>query len=115
MLLYAFPPLCLILPTLARVREQGPTWILIAPRWPKAPYLGETIPLLYAQPLVLAVTHSPTISGEWGDSPFPAGQGGTLGLQSLTKVLSLIHFVEITANNLTFNESIGFRNGSYES
>ena len=36
-------------------------------------------------------------------------------VQSLTKVLSLIHFVETTANNLTFNLSIGFRNGSYES
>ena len=36
-------------------------------------------------------------------------------LQSLTKVLSLIHSVETTANNLTFNLSIGFRNGSYES
>ena len=35
-------------------------------------------------------------------------------IQSLTKVLSLIHFVETTANNLTFNELIGFRNGSYE-
>ena len=38
-----------------------------------------------------------------------------LVIQSLTKVLSLIHFVETTANNLTFNLSIGFRNGSYES
>ena len=36
-------------------------------------------------------------------------------VQSLTKVLLLIHFVETTANKLTFNESIGFRNGSYES
>ena len=27
-----------------------------------------------------------------------------VGVQSLTKVLSLIHFVETTANNLTFNE-----------
>ena len=38
-----------------------------------------------------------------------------INIQSLTKVLSLIHFVETTANNLTFNKSIGFRNGSYES
>ena len=36
-------------------------------------------------------------------------------LQSLTKVLSLIHFVETTTYNLTFNQYIGFRNGSYES
>ena len=38
-----------------------------------------------------------------------------VNLQSLTKVLLLIHFVETTANNLTFNKSIGFRNGSNES
>ena len=31
-LLYAFPPLCLIIPTLARVREHGLSLILIAPR-----------------------------------------------------------------------------------
>lgn len=49
-LLYAFPPLCLIIPTLARVRERGLSLILIAPRWPKAPWLAEIIPLLYAQP-----------------------------------------------------------------
>lgn len=46
-LLYAFPPLCLITPTLARVRDQSLTLILIAP---KAPWLTEIIPLLYAQP-----------------------------------------------------------------
>ncbi|XP_051994281.1 uncharacterized protein LOC127652201 [Xyrauchen texanus] len=49
-LLYAFPPLCLLIPTLARVREQGLSLILIAPRWPKAPWLAEIIPLLHAQP-----------------------------------------------------------------
>ncbi|XP_052473657.1 uncharacterized protein LOC128030230 [Carassius gibelio] len=49
-LLYAFPPLCLIIPTLARVREQGLSLILIAPRWPKAPWLAEIITLLYAEP-----------------------------------------------------------------
>ncbi|XP_067307872.1 uncharacterized protein [Pseudorasbora parva] len=52
-LLYAFPPLCLIIPTLARVREGGFSLILIAPRWPKAPWLAEIIPLLYAQPWCL--------------------------------------------------------------
>ena len=52
-LLYAFPPLCLILPTLARVREQGLTLILIAPRWHKAPWLAEIFRLLYTQPMML--------------------------------------------------------------
>ncbi|XP_047660031.1 uncharacterized protein LOC113647231 [Tachysurus fulvidraco] len=49
-LLYAFPPLCLISPTLARVAVQGLSLILIAPRWPKAPWLAEIFPLLYAEP-----------------------------------------------------------------
>ena len=33
-LLYAFPPVALISPTLARVRERGLSMILVAPRWP---------------------------------------------------------------------------------
>ncbi len=49
-LLYAFPPLHLIMPTLVRVREQRLSLILIAPRWPKALWLAEIISLLYAQP-----------------------------------------------------------------
>ncbi|XP_058634818.1 uncharacterized protein LOC131542294 [Onychostoma macrolepis] len=53
--LYAFPPLCLIIPTLARVREQGLSLILIAPRWPKATWLAEIVPLLYAEPWRLPV------------------------------------------------------------
>lgn len=40
-LLYAFPPLCLITPILVRVKEQGLRLILIAPRWPRAPWLAE--------------------------------------------------------------------------
>ena len=36
--------------TLVRVREHGLSLILIAPRWPKAPWLAEIIPLLYAEP-----------------------------------------------------------------
>lgn len=47
MLLYAFPLLCLITPTLVRVKEQSLTLILIAARWPKSQWLAEIIPLLY--------------------------------------------------------------------
>ena len=49
-LLYAFPPLELITPTLARVRERGLSLILIAPRWPGKPWLAEIIPLLHSPP-----------------------------------------------------------------
>lgn len=49
-LLYAFPPLELITPTLARVRERGLTLILIAPRWQGKHWLAEIFQLLYDQP-----------------------------------------------------------------
>ncbi|XP_076137379.1 uncharacterized protein LOC143119644 [Alosa pseudoharengus] len=49
-LLYAFPPLELITPTLARVREQSLSLILVAPRWPGKPWLAEIIPLLHSPP-----------------------------------------------------------------
>ncbi|KAK5935334.1 hypothetical protein CgunFtcFv8_020703 [Champsocephalus gunnari] len=49
-LLYAFPPLALIPPTLARVREQRHTLILIAPHWPAMYWLAEIYQLLCGQP-----------------------------------------------------------------
>ena len=49
-LLYAFPPLELIIPTLARVREKGHALILIAPRWPGKYWLAEIVQLLCGQP-----------------------------------------------------------------
>ncbi|KAK5930500.1 hypothetical protein CgunFtcFv8_026728 [Champsocephalus gunnari] len=49
-LLYAFPPLALIPQTLARVREQRHTLILIAPHWPAMYWLAEIYQLLCGQP-----------------------------------------------------------------
>lgn len=54
-LLYAFPPISLILPTLARVREQGLSLILIAPHWPSKPWMAEIIQLLQDRPWLLPV------------------------------------------------------------
>lgn len=48
-LLYPFPPLSLISPTLARVREQGLSLILIAPRWPSRHWVAEIAQLLSGQ------------------------------------------------------------------
>ena len=47
-LLYAFPPLSLILPTLNRVRTQGLSLLLIAPAW--GSWRSEITPLLCGQP-----------------------------------------------------------------
>ncbi|KAK5892478.1 hypothetical protein CesoFtcFv8_012851 [Champsocephalus esox] len=49
-LLYAFPPLALIPPTLARVKEQRHTLILIAPPWPAMYGLAEIYQLLCGKP-----------------------------------------------------------------
>ncbi|XP_075948231.1 uncharacterized protein LOC142950206 [Anarhichas minor] len=55
MLLYAFPPLSLISPTLTRVREQGLSLILIAPRWPSKHWVAEIIQLLADEPWPLPI------------------------------------------------------------
>ena len=47
-LLYAFPPLPLISPTLARVRTRGLRLLLIAPAW--GSWRSDIVPLLYNQP-----------------------------------------------------------------
>ena len=47
-LLYAFPPLPLIPPTLARVRNQGLRLLLVAPAW--GSWRSDVVPLLYDQP-----------------------------------------------------------------
>lgn len=52
-LLYAFPPLSLISPTLTRVREQGLSLILVAPWWPSKPWIAEIIQMLAAEPWCL--------------------------------------------------------------
>ncbi|XP_060750593.1 uncharacterized protein LOC132862550 [Tachysurus vachellii] len=49
-LLYAFPPLSLISPTLARVRERCLSLILVAPRWPSRHWVAEIVQLLSGQP-----------------------------------------------------------------
>ena len=55
-LLYAFPPLSLISPTLTRVRDQGLSLILIAPRWPSKHWIAEIVQLLSGQPCCCAGT-----------------------------------------------------------
>ncbi|XP_073725558.1 kinesin-like protein KIF6 isoform X3 [Misgurnus anguillicaudatus] len=49
-LLYAFPPLSLISPTLERVRENALSLLLIAPHWPGRPWLAEIVQLLQGEP-----------------------------------------------------------------
>ena len=54
-LLYAFPPIALISPTLARVQAEGHTMILIAPNWPAKHWLAEITQLLWQEPWSLPV------------------------------------------------------------
>ncbi|XP_029909243.1 uncharacterized protein LOC115360460 [Myripristis murdjan] len=54
-LLYAFPPIALISPTLARVQKEGLSMILIAPYWPSKHWLAEITRLLYREPWPLPI------------------------------------------------------------
>ncbi|XP_053354207.1 uncharacterized protein LOC128526406 [Clarias gariepinus] len=49
-LLYAFPPVELILPVTERVRQQGLSLILVAPHWPAKLWYAEIVSLLAAEP-----------------------------------------------------------------
>ncbi|XP_062386517.1 uncharacterized protein LOC134075064 [Sardina pilchardus] len=49
-LLYAFPPVELIMPTLERVRQDKLSLILVAPYWPAKPWHAEIISLLAEEP-----------------------------------------------------------------
>lgn len=49
-LLYAFPPLSLISPTLTRVREHGLSLLLVAPLWPGRAWVAEITQLLSGKP-----------------------------------------------------------------
>ena len=49
-LLYAFPPVEMILSVLERVRQQGLSLILVAPRWLAKSWYAEIISLLAARP-----------------------------------------------------------------
>lgn len=55
-LLYAFPPLCLITPTLIRVWEQRLSLILMAPYWPSRPWMAELTQLIHGQPWLLPLS-----------------------------------------------------------
>ena len=50
-LLYAFPPLTLIPPLLAKIRATGARMLLVAPGW--GAWVSDIIPLLYDEPWTL--------------------------------------------------------------
>ncbi|XP_034564504.1 uncharacterized protein LOC117830473 [Notolabrus celidotus] len=54
-LLYAFPPLSLISPTLARVRQQSLSLILIAPQWTSKHWVAEITQILADEPWPLPI------------------------------------------------------------
>ena len=74
MLLYAFPPLSLISPTLERVRGQGLSLILIAPRWSSKHWVAEIIQLLAGQQWPLPI-HRDLLSQAGGEIYHPRARG----------------------------------------
>ncbi len=78
-LLYAFPPIVLISPTLYRVREEGLKLILIALRWPGKYWLAEIIHMLYKDPWSLPLCRD-LLSSRRGDFSSTSRTPGTMGL-----------------------------------
>ncbi|XP_013874757.1 uncharacterized protein LOC106525168 [Austrofundulus limnaeus] len=68
-LLYAFPPVEMILPVLERVRRQRLSLILMAPHWPAKCWYAEIISLLAAQPWQLPL-HQDLLSQAGGGGIF---------------------------------------------
>ncbi|KAI2645853.1 Transposon Ty3-G Gag-Pol polyprotein [Labeo rohita] len=79
-LLYAFPPLSLIIPTLRRVREYGHSVILIAPNWPGESVAGGDNAAFIRPAVASPATQRPPLAGARGDIPPCPGQGCSLGL-----------------------------------
>lgn len=79
-LLYAFPPLSLISPTLERVRENGLSLLLIAPRWSRRLWVAEIVQLLQGEPWPLPLRRDllSQVGGRffihtWNESSFGSG------------------------------------------
>ncbi len=73
-LLYAFPPIALISPTLYSMREEGLQLILIAPRWSGKYWLVEIRHMLYEDP------QRSFITSRGGDFSSSSRMPGTMGL-----------------------------------
>ncbi|XP_066524828.1 uncharacterized protein [Hoplias malabaricus] len=69
-LLYAFPPVALILPTLERVCQGNLSLILVAPCWPSKPWYAEIISLLAGDPWPLPF-HKNLLSQAGGEIVHP--------------------------------------------
>ncbi len=79
-LLYAFPPIALISPTIYRVREEGLKLILIAPRWPGKYWLAEDHTYAVRRPVVSPVAQISFVTGKGGDFSSSSRMPGTMGL-----------------------------------
>lgn len=53
---YAFPPFCLIMKTLAKLREEGGNLLLITPVWPTQPWYPVLLDMSIAPPVLLPQT-----------------------------------------------------------
>ena len=80
-LLYAFPPLTLIFPTLSRVREFGHSLVLIAPHWPAMHALaGGDLSAVVRSALAAPDAQGPADAGPRYGFPSEPGASGPLGL-----------------------------------
>nr|XP_055051758.1 uncharacterized protein LOC129437577 [Misgurnus anguillicaudatus] len=99
-LLYAFPPLSLISPTLERVRENALSLLLIAPHWPGRPWLAEIVQLLQGEPWPLTLRRD-LLSQAGGANFSPtAGTSQSLGLARERLNLNAIELPQEVINTI---------------
>ncbi|KAI2647004.1 hypothetical protein H4Q32_024505 [Labeo rohita] len=79
-LLYAFPQPSLVSPTLDRVRENGLSLLLIAPRWPREAVAGRDCPAPLGRALATPIASEPAVASRWANFSPPSGMNQSLGL-----------------------------------
>ncbi len=79
-LLYAFPPVSLILHTLSRIGSQRVRVLLIAPLWPGRTWTAEIVQLLYSHPMASSSAQRYPLSGRGENFSSTSGEVESLGL-----------------------------------
>ena len=77
---YAFPPFCLIMRSLAKLREQGAELILVAPLWPTQAWYPSLLDLSVSLPVLLPMTQNLLLGPGGGGEIHPLLANQTLQL-----------------------------------
>lgn len=93
-LLYVFPPLALIPPTLARLMEHGHNVILVTLHWPAMHWLAEIYRLVVCPSIAAPAAPAPAVTRGGVDVPLPPRASGAMGLAPDWFILSAVGFLQ---------------------